>query len=300
MARRERRPRLERLEARLALSASAPVGKSVAGDVGAAGDVTAVQFSVAPTNLSPGRTATTFRILAVPTPGSSLAPHVTAAFGPDGKPLSIRRGADLILGPQSRALDFIKVGRPGTITIDVAGYAGTTGGFQALLSLNGDLTGSGSVSPTDLKAFTPAYTATAGGKTYNPAADANQNGFIGQGDAKAIEANISPETPRSIPLRITLKLAPGEQPAHPGVSNSGGITRLSSIVIEGRTTPYSLVFMDSSAANYKFTGPFHYADANGDFSVAEKLKAKLTNFEFLVVDPYGRHAIHAFPVLQIP
>jgi hypothetical protein len=71
------------------------------------------------------------------------------------------------------------------------------------------------------------------------------------------------------------------------------------VTIVGKATPGSLVFSDTGLGDFSFTGPFFFADANGFFRVPKHLTNQLTNTEYLVVDPWGRQVIHAFPVLRV-
>jgi hypothetical protein len=62
----------------------------------------------------------------------------------------------------------------------------------------------------DLKAFTQANLTTSHDALYNPAADANRNGFIGREDGQFLLRNLRPLTPK-IPLKVDLTLAPEDQ-----------------------------------------------------------------------------------------
>jgi Dockerin type I domain len=163
----------------------------------------------------------------------------------------------------------------------------------------GDVNGDGVVNLADEAAFVPAYLTKVGDGFYNPRADANGDGFIGQGDALALLHHLNPPT-RPIPLSVTIALAPEDRPrGHIHQHNSGGFTYKNVVTIEGRTTPGSFVFSDSSAADYSFTGPIGYADANGHFAFRQRLPDKLTNTEFLIVDPFGHRLIRAFPIRRL-
>ena len=186
---------------------------------------------------------------------------------------------------------FFKDGQPGPVTVRIAGRNGTTGAYAAAIAIVGDVNGDGIVNLADQAAFAPAYLTKAGDGFYVPSADANGNGFVGQGDALALEHNLTPPT-RPIPLSVTIALAPEDRPTgHIHQKNSGGFSYKSTVTIVGRTTPGSLIFADSAAGDYSFTGPIQHADANGEFTFRQQLSDKLTNTEFLIVDPFG-HRLH--------
>src|SRR5207245_4710904 len=109
------------------------------------------------------------------------------------------------------------------------------------------------------------YNSRRGDPNYNPAADFNGNGFVGQGDAKLLLRNLAPLTPR-IPLSVDLHLAPSDQVHFHASQNSGGQTFKKVVTIVGHTTPGALVFSDSSKSDYTFSGPVAVADARGFFS----------------------------------
>jgi hypothetical protein len=267
------------------------------GDVAAPRAVAAVTTQIAPGNLVAGRATTTFGITVQADPGSGLVPRFVSATGPDGRPLPLQSGAVVRSGSQAQVTAYVKDGQPGPLTVRVTGASGTTGPFTSRTYLVGDVNGDGQVNLADLTAFAPAYLTHAGDAFFNPAADANGNGFIGQVDAVALEQNLTPPTP-PIPLRVQIALAPGDQ-ARSGEKNSGGFTYKSTVTIVGRTTPGSLVFSDSGQGDFSFTGPFYHADANGLFMVRQSLRDPLTNTEFLIIDPFGHRLIAAFPIRRL-
>ena len=116
-----------------------------------------------------------------------------------------------------------------------------------------------------------------------------------------IPAPSSDKPEHRIPLSLVIGLPADERPrGHIHQKNSGGFTYLKVVTIEGRTTPGSFVISDSPAKDYTFKGPFVYADANGRFAFTVRLKNKLTNNEFLIIDPFGQHLIRAFPIRRLP
>jgi hypothetical protein len=202
-------------------------------------------------------------------------------------------------GISSVARAYTKDGRPGRLATSVTGVHGTTGAYEAQTTLPGDVNGDGRVDFADEKLFVAAYGSRRGDPNYNPAADFNGNGFVGQGDAKLLLRNLTPLAPK-LPLSVDLHLAPSDQVRFHPSKNSGGETLKKTVTIVGHTTPAALVFSDSSKADFTFAGPATVADARGFFSFKVSNKDGVNNNEFLVIDPFGQQTIRAFPIFWIP
>lgn len=291
------RPALEALEARRIPSLVAPIDTigTAQGVVAAPGQVARVQLPVAPGYLTPRKHATVLRLTAQPGPGGALRPAIVPALGPGGARLPFHPGAAHNPVYPGVVTAYAKLDRPGPLGVGVTGRQRTTGPFVSTVALPGDVNGDGKVNLQDLKAFVPAYLTRKPDAFYNPAADANLNGFVGQGDAKALLRNLPPPTPK-VPLKIDLHLAPGDQvPGHHSAT-SGGVTAKETVTILGRTTPGAIVFADSGLGDYTFTGPAIAPDARGNFSLRVTNKEGLNNFNFLAIDPYGQQAIRSFPI----
>src|SRR5438445_407833 len=101
--------------------------------------------------------------------GRSMRP-TRSRFRPAAEPLDDRllpsAASALVLGP---------------FTVGATGRHATTGPY--LLS---DVNGDGRVNLTDEQLFVQAYDSKLGDKNYNPAADLNHNGQVGQGDARLL------------------------------------------------------------------------------------------------------------------
>jgi hypothetical protein len=224
---------------------------------------------------------------------------VIAAIGPDGKPLPLQPGFPYNAQTHGEATAFFQASKPGTVTLKVTGAQGTDGSFQLREYLPGDIDGDGQVTFTDLAAFPKVYLTQAGDALYNPAADANLNGQIGQEDARALVRNLNPGvSPR--PLQINLFLKPSEAVKPPVPSNSGGHTYFQTATIRGRTTPGSIVFFDSSLGDYSFTGGAAATNAQGDFSVTSKNTSGINNNDFLVISPFGQQKVQDYPIYYFP
>ncbi len=289
-------PELEACESRLAMS-SATVANAFAvahGVVKAPHTTAEVSVPVSPRNLG-HRHSIVVGTTVAPSPGSRLIPTVTAARNANGKPAPVHQGMPYIPGVHAAAQAYVRTGQPGALTTGVTGRQGTTGSFQLAATLPGDINGDGQVTLADLQAFPRYYLAKRGDPSYNPAADADHNGFIGHGDARLLLRNLTPLSPK-VPISIQLSLAPGDQVKGPTTQNSGGVTNKEKVTILGHTTPGSIIFADSGNGDYTFTGEALATDARGNFSIEVTNKEGLNNFEFLAIDPYGQQTIRAFPI----
>jgi hypothetical protein len=298
--RKRRVPALDVLEQRQLLSATVPANtlEIVQGNVASSGAGAEVSVPVTAHNIN-GRIPIVIGTATSPTEGSTLLPQVVAAIGPNGKRLALQQGAPYNARTHNEATAFVQVGTPGTVTLEVTGAQGTFGSFQLREYLPGDINGDGQVTYADLAAFPKYYRTQAGDANYNPAADANLNGQIGQDDARALVRNLNPGVPRT-PLQINLFLTPRKAVKGHVPSNSGGHTYYQTVTIKGRTTPGSIVFFDSSLGDYSFEGGAAATNAKGDFSVTSKHTQGINNNDFLVISPFGQQKIQDYPVYYFP
>jgi hypothetical protein len=296
------RPLLERLEARLALNATPPANSigTTTGTVTTPGEITATSVTIAPKNLSRGKSSTLFGVFVNPAPGSSLAPRINAVEDSSGQRLALKQGRPYVAGrDDGLAAAFVKISEAGPLTIFTTGQHHSTGAYQTDTTLVGDVNGDGTVNLADLQAFASAYETKPGQVNFNPAADFNLDGIVNQIDAKALMENMPPLTPQ-VPLQLVMNLLPADQAHYAAPKNSGGSTNLKNITIEGHTLPGSIVLKDSSSGYYKWNGGAVATDANGNFSVKEKNSSGVNTYNFLVIDPFGRQLIRSFPVFWIP
>jgi hypothetical protein len=300
--RRDNRPELERLEGRRQLSAALPANsiEAAVGNVSVPGEVTATSVTVAPKNLTQGKSSTLFAIFVQPEPASSVAPQIVAVEGSNGQPFSLKQGRPFVAGRDSgQASAFVKVSQPGPLTILVTGQHHSTGSYQVDTTLVGDVNGDGMVTQADLQPFASAYETVPGNPNYNLAADFNHDGIVNQIDAKALMENMPPLTPK-VPLQLVMNLLPADQAHFAASKNSGGSTFKQNITIEGHTMPGSIVLEDNSNGFYKWDGGAIATDANGNFSVQETNTDGVNTYSFLIIDPYGQQLIRSYPVFWIP
>jgi Dockerin type I domain len=295
---RDSQPDLEPLERRLALTAGIPANSigTALGSVSLPGEITTTSVTVAPKNLTTGKSATLFAVFVQPAPGSAVAPRIVGLKGSNGQPLAFKLGRPYIKGRDSgQAAAFVKVSQPGPLTVLVTGQHHSTGTYEADTTLVGDVNGDGTVNLSDLQAFASSYLSTPGDPNFNSAADFNQDGIVNMVDAKALMQNMPPLAP-DVPLQVATNLAPADQIKYSGPTNLGGTTARKDITIEGRTMPGSIVLEDGSKAYYKWTGGAVATDADGNFTVTEKNTQGINTYNFLIIDPYGHQVIRTFPV----
>jgi Dockerin type I domain len=296
------RPFFDRLEGRLQLSGALHANSigTALGNVAAPGEVTATSVTVAPKNLTQGKSSTLFGIFVQPEPGSSLAPKIVAVEGSNGQRLSLKQGRPFVAGRDNgQAAAFVKVSQSGPLTILVTGQHHSTGTYETDTTLVGDVNGDGTVNLADLQPFASAYETSPGNPKYNAAADFNHDGIVNQVDAKALMENMPALTP-NVPLQLVMNLLPADQVHFAASKNSGGSTMDKDVTIEGHTMPGSIVLEDNSNGFYKWNGGAIATDANGNFSVTETNTEGVNTYNFLVIDPYGRQLIRSFPVFWIP
>ncbi len=290
-----RRPMLDELEGRLALSVGPSNTLGVAsGVVEAPRSVAAVSVPVSAGNIN-GRHSIVIGESISPTSGSALEPKAVAVLGPNGENLPARHGAPFVPGAHGSSTLFVRDGTPGPVTTAVTGRRGTAGPFQLRAYLPGDVTGTGQVTLADLKAFSSHFLTTTNNALYSPLADANQNGRVGFVDAKYIARNLAPLTPKGR-MFVNLTLAPGDAVKGHHSNISGGATAKQTVTILGRTVPGSVVFSDSGLGDYTFSGPVLPTDAHGNFSVKVTNREGLNNYDFLAISPYGQQKIQDFPI----
>jgi len=165
--------------------------------------------------------------------------------------------------------------------------------------------------PVDLQTYAKVYLSFQGASDFTPQYDFNGTGFIGQPDATPILRGLAGITPR-IPLKLGLALAPGEQVLGHHPSDNGGVTRLGTVTVIGKTTPNSIVFIDGpttashseSTGNFKFQGGALATDSQGYFFFTITLAAdsqggSLTAPAFLIRTPFNQQLIRSFPILRI-
>ncbi len=257
--------------------------------------VSTTTVEVSSQNLAARRRTTVFAVSAKPTAGSAVRPEVVGTHGPAGKSLPLLRITAYRARHHYPARAYTKVANAGALSTAVTGQNGSTGSYVAKTELSGDLNGDGQVNLQDLDQFTRYYNTKRGQRNYNPAADFNANGRIGQDDARFILRNMSPLSSR-IPLELDLWLSPDDQINYNGTKNSGGTTAKRFVTIHGHTTPGSIVLKDSGLGDYAFKGQAIATDAKGNFSVQVENQDGINTNNFMVIDPFNQQTIRSFPI----
>jgi hypothetical protein len=289
---------LEPLEGRQVLSSAVPANTlaTVDGTVTSPGAIAQVTVPVTAFNIN-GLKSIVLGTATSPAAGSGLLPQVSYVIGPAGKKLTLQPGAPFVAGSHPEAVAFFTDGTPGTVTIGVTGLGNTTGSFQLREYLPGDI--NGQVTIADAELYTKSYLSQEGDPLYDVAADANLNGQVGQDDGRYLERNLKPLSPRG-QLTVKLTLAPEFAARGPVPSNSGGHTYFKNPVILGQTVPGSIIFSDSGAGDYTFTGPAVVANAQGHFQITASNSNGINNNNFLVIDPFGQQKIMDYPIYYFP
>lgn len=333
------RPRIESLEARIALSLPpgadtyglTPPANTLGVSFGNAtqpGTPSATTVTIAPKNLTTGKATTEFAVFVRPYGGSGIVPKVLS-ITEDGKTLPAQQGraySPRLAGqPSDETVVFFETGTPGTVTIQVSGRGLSTGAYTVETTLPGDVNGDGQVNLADGVAFAGTYatkpgegsssgTTTGGGATgsggpggvvsvnksgYNPAADYNQNGVVNLYDALALERNM-PRLKKPAGGWAVINLAPQDEVHFAGSKNSGGRTFNEHIVIDGYTTPGSIVLVDSTLGDYTFASKALSTTADGFFTTTATNTQGVNTYNFKILDPDGHQYIRSFPVFWIP
>jgi hypothetical protein len=294
-------PSLERLEPRLQPSIGFPINTigTTTGNVAHVGAIGSASVTIAPKNLTPNKPTTLFGVFVEPAPGSGFFPRIVAVKEGNSQNVPLQSGRPYIPGRSNEAVAFAEVNEPGPLTVFVAGVHHTTGSFTYVVTLPGDLNGDGAVNIADLSLFAPAYGSSAGQPNYNPAADFNQNGVINLYDSKALEHNMTPLTP-NVALQAVVNLTPSQQAHYAASKNSGGSTFQKDVTIVGHTTPGSLVLLDPKAENFTFGGKAVATNAKGYFFINTKNSAGVNQNDMLILDPFGRQLVRAYPIFWVP
>jgi hypothetical protein len=171
----------------------------------------------------------------------------------------------------------------------------TLEGLELRLALSTTTAAAATETIAQLQAFTQHYPSRVGNARYDPAFDLNHNGQIGQDDGKILLHRLAAVAP-SMPLNITVSLAPRDQAHGPLPKNSGGVTHNRKVVVLGHTTPGALVFTGTGTIDVKLHGPAYVADANGFFQAPLTLKDGINQFDLLAVDRSGRQRLRAYPI----
>lgn len=307
--RRRRRPRLEDLEARIAMSLppstptygltppASTIGLSQ-GDAAHPGSPSATTVTIAPQNLTPGKSSTEFGVFVRPYGDSGIVPKIVS-IKEDGRELPAQHGR--VFGPSQsghgtdQSVVFFEASHPGTVTIQVEGRGLSSGQYTVETTLVGDVNGDGAVNLADEQAFAPAYASSTGQDGYVASADYNQNGVVNLYDALALERNM-PIPPRPREYLVALNLAPQDAIYHGG-SKSSSVTSHKDVTIDGYTTPGSLVLVDSTLGDYTFGSLALPTAASGYFRVSKvENTSGINTYNFKVLDPFGHQIIRSFPV----
>jgi hypothetical protein len=297
--RRAREPMVEPLDRRLVLSPGtipAALGSVVAG-VPTPGSVAYARAEIQARNLANHRHATILGVTARPTSSSGLRPALLRSLTTSGRHLPFHVGAPYNARLHPFAMAYTKTANPGAIATALTGSRNTTGSAVVTTQLLGDVNGDAQVNLTDLQDFAAAYPSKKGDPNYNPAADFNHNGQVGQDDGRMVLRNMTTLAPKQ-PLKLEVHALVPQQAlsGHQPVSAKGGVVKTEDITIVGHTVPGALVITDSGLGNYSFTGPAYVTDAHGNFSYHFHIDEPFANTDYLILDAYGQQLIKDLPI----
>jgi hypothetical protein len=269
------------------------------------GTAAATTVTISPQNITPGKSSTVFAVFVRPSENSGLVPRIVGVEQ-NGQRLPAQHGRSYSPREAGQPTDqgavFFETATPGTVTILVAGRGSSTGSYTVETTLPGDVNGDGHVDLADVPAFAKAYVSKTRDPAYNLAADYNQNGIINLNDALVMERNMTPQTQPGDGW-AAINLAPADQIHYAGPKNSGGVTFHQTVIIDGYTTPGSIVLVDSKDGTYTFGSQALPTDAKGFFTVqatASGNSAGVSTYNFKILDPFGHQYIRSFPVYWIP
>ncbi len=303
------RPAPENLEVRLAMSLAAgaptyglnPPANTIALSLGQTTQphaVSSTSATIAPKNITVGKTSTEFGVFVQPTNNSGIVPRIVAVKQ-DGKALPLQYGRTYNPAqagqPTDMTVAFFFAKHPGPVTIEVAGNGKSTGAYTVETTLVGDVNGDGVVNLADAQAFVNTYPAKTNQPGYYAAADSNQNGIINQYDAMALERNMPPYRKPGGGWTL-INLAPQDLIQHSQSINSGPATTQKNITIVGYTTPGSVVLVDSTLGDYNFGSAALSTDARGFYSTKAINTSGVNIYNFKILDPFGHQYIRSFPV----
>lgn len=306
---RRRSLRLESLEERLVMSLPpgadtyglTPPANTISlslGDATRPGAASATTATVVSRNITVGKASTEFGVFVQPYGDSGIVPKVVGVEENGRRiPFQIGRPYNAKLAPATTAdaTAFFEASKPGTVTILVSGVGLSTGQYTVETTLIGDVNGDGTVTIADLEPFAKSYAEKLNQSDYNAAADYNQDGIVNEYDALMMEGNMTALRKPGGPWTV-IHLAPQDSYATGGPTDSGGVTIKEDVVIDGYTTPGSIVLQDSSAGDYTFGAKALPTTTGGFYTTTETNSQGVNTYNFKVLDPYGHQYIRSFPV----
>jgi hypothetical protein len=299
--RRRRQPAPDVLEDRMVLSAGQ--GSTFAimpGTVPGPGMVSSLQFKLDPSLFSsPARNGRIVLGIDVTpavnnstgmTTTSSLKPEVVSVKDSSGHVFRVQhskydpqvaKANKLSPGMTSAALVTLKVpaaGQPANdYTVQVKGVGASSGTYLVGFYLPGDVTGTGTISKTDIQTIKSEHGLTAVNSKYTFDADVNRDGVINGKDVQIARENLGVSTKVS-PV-VSVNLDPASNPA------ANRTSPFSAVHFAGTTTPgASIKFLDQASG----TTTTATTDSTGAYSIMVPLVTGSNTFTVTTSDGFGQ------------
>jgi hypothetical protein len=286
---------MERLEERQLLSAG--MGSTFAiipGTVTTAGQTSSVQFTIDPGQFKAGKGGKILLGIDIAAdPSSGIKPAIVSIKNASGRMaaqvhhsfysealVKAKSLGSPITSAIVATIPVPKSGKaPATYTVQVQGASGTTGKYLVGFYLPGDLTGTGTVSVSDLQTIVSKLGASSTSSNYAFDADANRDGKISIVDAQLASMNLGAKTTVSPIINVNL------DPATDGPLNSR-ITNFRTVHFTGAATPNATVTF--SEINKNSPGAATTADASGNYSIMVPLGDGSNTFTVTTKDAFGQ------------
>jgi Dockerin type I domain len=236
------------------------------------------------------------------TPAATVAPMIMSMTSSSGKPVQIQhthyypkiaKANHLGNEPTSAVLFTIKPPKSGSAsyTVQVEGLDHTTGQYLLGFYLPGDVSGTGTVTSTDLTTIKSLLGDSATNSNYNFDADVNRDGIINHQDVKLAEKALGESTKVS-PV-VSVNLNPAADP------NNDRTTAYSTVQFAGLVTPGATVTFANTSNNGATT--VTTADSTGAYNISVPLVSGSNTFTVTTQDGFGQSISGAIsPVVYDP
>jgi hypothetical protein len=264
------------------------------GTVSKVGEISSVQFKLDPSLFTTGRGGKILLGIDVAAdPTSGIKPQIVSIKTASGRVAArvhhslysqaIVKAKSLgtpISSAVQATLPVPKPGQPPAVyTVEVQGFAGSTGNYLVGFYLPGDTTGTGAVTTKDLQTILSKLGATSSSSNYAFDADANRDGKISLADVRDASMNLGVKTTVSPIVNVSL------DPATDGPLHSR-ITNFNPVHFTGAATPDATVTF--TEINKNSPGATSTADSSGHYSIMVPLGDGSNTFNVTTKDAFGQ------------
>jgi len=286
----------EQLETRELLTGGA--GNTFAiipGTVTTSGETAAVNFTIAPGNITLPHGKLALGIDVVAATGSSLTPFISSVDDPHGNlipqafhsiynphlshsQVANGKGTNAVIVPVTQFPGDAT--KPATFTVNVTGPGATTGNFLLGFYLPGDANGDGHVDKTDLQMVRQNLGARSSSSNYNFNADVNRDGRIGKIDVAYTMQNQGASVTINPVVQANLVSSSVTDPTN-------RITTSPSAGFDGTASPGATITFTNT--NSPSAPPVvTTADSTGNYNITVPLVAGPNIFQVDSVDSFGQ------------